>query len=444
MDAQTIFAIASGRGRAGIAVIRVSGPVAGSALTHLAGRMPPPRRATRAGLRDGAGDLLDDGLILWFPAPASFTGEDVAELHIHGGRAVIDGVLEALGRYSGLRPAEPGEFSRRAFANGKMDLTAAEGLADLVEAETAAQRRQALRQMQGGLARLYDAWRAQLLTALAHVEATIDFSDEDVPAELESGVHESLLALAAEISAHIDDGRRGERLRTGVDVAILGPPNAGKSSLLNALAGRAAAIVSPNPGTTRDVIEVALDLGGYPVLLADTAGVREGNDEIEREGVGRALARARAADIRVVVVDGAVWPRADPVTMALIDATSLVVLNKADLLTEGSGQRPEFGGRAALLVSALTGHGVTELVAALEGAVAARFDLAVAPALTRQRHRAALTSCLAALRRVERGPAVELLAEDLRTAAAALGRITGRVDVEQVLDVIFRDFCIGK
>lgn len=408
------------------------------------GRMPPPRRATRAGLRDGAGDLLDDGLILWFPAPASFTGEDVVELHIHGGRAVIDGVLEALGRYSGLRPAEPGEFSRRAFANGKMDLTAAEGLADLVEAETAAQRRQALRQMQGGLARLYDAWRARLLTALAHVEAAIDFSDEDVPADLESGVHESLLALAADISAHIDDGRRGERLRTGVEVAILGPPNAGKSSLLNALAGRAAAIVSPHPGTTRDVIEVALDLGGYPVLLADTAGVREGNDEIEREGVSRALTRAQAADIRLVVVDGAVWPRADPVTMALIDATSLVVLNKADLLTEGSAQHTEFGGRSALLVSALTGHGVTELVAALERAVAARFDLAAAPALTRQRHRAALTSCLAALRRAERAPAVELLAEDLRTAAAALGRITGRVDVEQVLDVIFRDFCIGK
>lgn len=441
MDAQTIFALASGRGRAGIAIVRVSGPHAGPALERLAGRTPSPRRAVRARIRDGSGELLDDGLILWFPAPASFTGEDVAELHVHGGRAVIDGLLQALGRCPGLRPADPGEFSRRAFANRKLDLTAAEGLADLIEAETAAQRRQALRQLQGELAGLYDGWRARLLQALAHAEAAIDFADEDLPLDLEAGVSGSVRTLAAELAAHLDDGRRGERLRSGIEVAIVGPPNTGKSSLLNALAGRAAAIVSPHPGTTRDVIEVAIDLGGYPVLLADTAGVRDGVDEVEREGVARARARARDADIRLVVLDGALWPHADQATLGLIGETSILVLNKADLLALDG---PVIAGRPALPVSALTGQGMAGLLAALEAAVAVRFDTAAAPAPTRLRHRAALETCLDALCRAQASGSVELLAEDLRTAAAALGRITGRVDVEQVLDVIFRDFCIGK
>lgn len=441
MDAQTIFALASGRGRAGIAIVRVSGPDAGPALERLAGRTPPPRRAVRALLRDGSGELLDDGLILWFPAPASFTGEDVAELHVHGGRAVIDGLLQALGRCPGLRPADPGEFSRRAFANRKLDLTAAEGLADLIEAETAAQRRQALRQLQGELAGLYDGWRARLLQALAHAEAAIDFADEDLPLDLEAGVSGSVRTLAAELAAHLDDGRRGERLRSGIEVAIVGPPNAGKSSLLNGFAGRAAAIVSPHPGTTRDVIEVAIDLGGYPVLLADTAGVRDGVDEVEREGVARARARARDADIRLVVLDGALWPHADQATRGLIGETSIVVLNKADLLTLDG---PVIAGRPALPVSALTGQGMAGLLAALEATVALRFDTAAAPAPTRLRHRAALETCLDALCRAQASGSVELLAEDLRTAAAALGRITGRVDVEQVLDVIFHEFCIGK
>jgi tRNA modification GTPase len=443
MAEQTIFALASGRGRAGIAVVRISGPDAAAALRRLVGRLPQARRASRASIGDGFGEILDDGLVLWFPAPASFTGEDVAELHLHGGRAVVDGVLAALGRCPGLRPAEPGEFSRCAFANGKMDLTAAEGLADLVEAETAAQRRQALRQMQGGLARLYDGWRTRLITALAHAEAAIDFADEDVPGDLEAGVRESLRGLALEIAAHLADGRRGERLREGVEVAIVGPPNAGKSSLLNAIAGRAAAIVSPHPGTTRDVIEVALDLGGYPVILADTAGVRDGSDDVEREGVARALSRARSADIRLIVLDGALWPRAEPAIMTMVDDASLVVLNKADLLPP-EAEVNTAAGRPLLPVSALTGDGIADLVAALEAAVAQRFDVATAPALTRLRHRAALEACRDALRRADGATSVELLAEDLRAAATALGRITGRVDVEQVLDVIFRDFCIGK
>jgi tRNA modification GTPase len=441
MDAQTIFALASGRGRTGVAIVRASGPSAAAALERLAGKLPRPRHATRARIRDEAGELLDIGLILWFPGPASFTGEDVAEFHVHGGRAVIDGLLAALARCPDLRPAEPGEFSRRGFANGKMDLTAAEGLSDLIEAETAAQRRQALRQMQGGLADLYDDWRARLLRGLAHVEAAIDFSEEDIPADLENAARGEARALAEELAAHLDAGRRGERLRDGIEVAILGPPNAGKSSLLNALAGRAAAIVSPHPGTTRDVIELALDLGGYPVLLADTAGIRDGVDAVEQEGVARAQARARTADIRLVVLDGALWPRTDPATATLVDETTLLVLNKADLLGPGPHG---FAGRTALLVSALTGLGMPELIAALEAAVAARFDVADAPPPTRLRHRAALEDCLEALRRAETAPSVDLRAEDLRTAATALGRITGRVDVEQLLDVIFRDFCIGK
>jgi tRNA modification GTPase len=442
---ETIFALASGRGRAGVAVIRISGPNSSAALVRLTGRLPPPRRASQARIRDDAGELLDAGLILWFPAPASFTGEDVAELHVHGGRAVIEGALAALAQCPGLRLAEPGEFSRRAFTNGKLDLTAAEGLADLIEAETATQRRQALRQMQGALAALYEGWREQLVAALVHVEAAIDFAEEDIPGDLETRAREAAAQLAGEMSGHLDDGHRGERLREGIEIAIIGPPNAGKSSLLNALSGRAAAIVSPHPGTTRDVIEVALDLGGYPVILADTAGLREPAGPVEREGVERAQQWAGAADIRLVVLDGAVWPRVDARTMALAAAPSLLVVNKADLLgDEAPDGRLTVADGEALTVSALTGVGVADLVTALKDVVTARFDVASAPCLTRLRHRLALETCRDALWRAQDAASAELLAEDLRLAADGLGRITGRIDVEEVLDEIFRTFCIGK
>lgn len=449
MTDQTIFALASGRGRAGVAVIRVSGPNAGDSLIRLTGVLPAARQARRARIGDGAAETLDDGLVLWFPGPASFTGEDVAEFHVHGGRAVIDGVLSALGRCPGLRLAEPGEFSRRACANGKMDLTAAEGLADLVEAETAAQRRQALRQMGGALADLYDGWRRRLVGTLAHLEASIDFADEDLPGDLEGDVDASAAALAREIAAHLDDGRRGERLRDGIDVVIIGPPNAGKSSLLNALAGRAAAIVSPHPGTTRDVIEIALDLGGYPVLLVDTAGLREGGEPVEREGVARARARAQSAALRLIVLDGAVWPCSEPDVRSLVAPDSVLVVNKVDLFEEAPATgRVEVAGHCALAVSAATGAGLDDLVTALEALVAARFDAVAMPALTRTRHRVALQACLDALGRAMTDKSAtglpELRAEDLRQAADALGRITGRVDVEEVLDRVFRDFCIGK
>ncbi|HYD31813.1 MAG TPA: tRNA uridine-5-carboxymethylaminomethyl(34) synthesis GTPase MnmE [Azospirillaceae bacterium] len=441
--AATIFALASAPGRAGVAVIRLSGATAGSALEALTGKAPPPpRHAALRGLRDPrTGEVLDQGLVLWFPAPHSFTGEDVAEFHVHGGRAVVASVIEVLAALPFLRLAEPGEFTRRAFENGKFDLTAAEAVADLVDAETAAQRRQALRQLDGELGRLYEGWRSRLTRALAHLEADIDFPDEDLPEGVASAVRPHLEGLISAISAHLDDRHRGERLRDGVYIAIVGAPNAGKSSLLNALARRDAAIVSARAGTTRDVVEVHLDLSGYPVILADTAGLRETLDEIESEGIRRALDRAAKADLKIAVFDGTQWPVLDAATLDLVDDSAVAVVNKADLAVLDS---PVIGGRPALAVSAATGNGLPELTARLEGEVADRLAGSGAPALTRARHRAALEECRDSLGRALQAPLPELAAEDVRLASRALGRITGRVDVEDLLDVIFRDFCIGK
>ncbi len=447
---QTIFALASGGGRAGVAVIRVSGSQAGAALAGLMGadgKEPKtlPRHAVFTRLGDPAtGDVLDDGLVIWFPEPASFTGEDVAEIHVHGGPAVISGLLNALSCLDGLRMAEPGEFTRRAFEHGKMDLTAAEGLADLVEAETEAQRKQALRQLEGELGRVYESWRERLLSALAHSEAAMDFSDDDLPQDIAAAAREEIASLEREIASHLEDKRRGERLRGGLMIAIIGPPNAGKSSLLNLLARRDAAIVSEIAGTTRDVIEVHLDLGGYPVTVADTAGLREGGDAIEAEGIRRALWKAGDADLRLAVFDGEHWPDADSSTAELVDADTLVVVNKCDL---GKPEPPlEINGQPALAVSALTGDGINELLTAAADRVAGMMDVGASPALTRARHREALEECRDALGRYLNDPDLspELAAEDLRLAARALGRITGRVDVDDILDVIFRDFCIGK
>ena len=461
MSPETIYALASASGKAGIAVIRISGPDAGAALARLGGvdlgANVTPRHAHRIRLTDpDTGEAIDDGLSIWFPGPESFTGEDVAELHVHGGHAVIAGVLEALAGMAGLRMAEPGEFTRRAFENGKLDLTAAEGLADLVAAETAAQRKQALRQLGGELGGLYESWRERLLRALAHLEAEIDFSDEDLPGGIEAAAREELAGLEKEIAAHLDDKRRGERLRSGLLIAIIGPPNAGKSSLLNLLAQRDVAIVSETAGTTRDVIEVHLDLGGFPVTLADTAGLRDendgddGGDGIEAEGIRRALGKAQDADLRLAVFDGEAWPDTDSHTAGLVDENAMAVVNKSDLKTP---EPPlEVAGQPALAISAKSGDGVEALLAALTDRVRGLMEVsaspAQAPALTRVRHREALEECRGALERVlaAKGGAgkPELAAEDLRLAARALGRITGRVDVDEVLDVIFREFCIGK
>ena len=456
MNAETIYALASASGRAGIAVIRISGPKSAAVLRALGHNKAEfaPRRAVRTRLVDPvSGDALDDGLVLWFPAPNSFTGEDVGELHVHGGHAVAAGILEALAAMADLRMAEPGEFTRRAFENGKLDLTAAEGLADLVDAETQAQRKQALRQLRGELGGLYESWRERLLAALAHLEANIDFSDEDLPEGIAAAARDELARLAQDVAGHLADGHRGERLRAGLQIAIIGPPNAGKSSLLNVLARRDAAIVSATAGTTRDVIEVHLDLGGYPVIVADTAGLRdaggeaeEDGDAIEAEGIRRARTKAEDADLRLAVFDGETWPDADPATVALVDGETLVVVNKSDLKTL---EPPlEVDGKDALAVSALTGSGIDGLLAALGERVEALIEVPASPALTRARHREALEECRQALGRFLAEDTditkPELAAEDLRLATRALGRITGRVDVDEVLDVIFRDFCIGK
>ncbi len=443
MLVDTIFALASGRGRAAIAVLRLSGPAAGAALSALTGRVPPtPRAATLTALRHPKTlELLDRALVLWFPAPHSQTGEDLAELHLHGGRAVIDGVVEALGAEPGLRAAEPGEFTRRAFENHKLDLTEAEAIADLVDAETASQRRLALEQHGGTLGRLYEGWRARLVRLLAHIEAGIDFPEEDLPETLDADARAELVRLSGDLADHLNDGRRGERLRSGLSVAIIGPPNAGKSSLLNALARREAAIVSAQSGTTRDVIEVHLDLGGYPLIVADTAGLRESTDEIEQEGIRRARDRAAHADIKLAIFDGALWPHRDPATEHLIDDATLVVVNKLD---RHGIVAPMVGTKAAYAVSVLSGAGLPELIAGLTALAARLADTGGRPTLTRARHRLALKDCLGALRRAESASLPELAAEDVRLATRALGRITGRVAIDEVLDVIFRDFCIGK
>jgi len=440
--ADTIYALASGAGRAGIAVWRLSGEGSAAALTALTGRpLPPPRRAVRAVLTDRDAEPIDDGLALWFPAPASFTGEDVVELHLHGGRAVAQALGQALARL-GLRPAEPGEFSRRAFANGKIDLTHAEAIADLVAAETAAQRRQALRQMDGTLASLIESWRHRLVSILARLEAAIDFAEEDLPPSLIAQTRTEAAALESDLAAHLADNRRGEILRDGLHITLLGAPNAGKSSLLNRLAGREAAIVSAEAGTTRDVIEVYLDLGGWPAILADTAGLREAAGQIEAEGVRRALARAEAADLKLAVFDAGLVPNLDEATREVIDDATLVVLNKRDLAVS---PLPEtIAGRPTIAVSAKTGDGLDRLLSWIEGEVHQRFAVGPAPVLTRARHRAAAEAAAVALSGFDPSGDLGLAAESLRAAATALGRITGRVETDEVLDAIFREFCIGK
>jgi tRNA modification GTPase len=432
LKSETIFALASAPGRAGVAVVRVSGPKAGTALKALGGELPLPRAATLRTLRHGGAEI-DRALVSWFPGPNSFTGEDVAEFHIHGGRAVREALFEALADL-GLMPAGPGEFSRRAVEHGRLDLTRAEAIADLVEAETPAQLRQALRQYDGALAELYEGWRAQLVGALAHAEAAIDFSDDGVGETEFAAARAGAKKMIAAIEGHLNDQRRGEALREGLKLAILGPPNAGKSSLINALAKRDAAIVSEIPGTTRDVIELRLNLGGYLVHVADTAGLRETGDAIEAEGVRRALAQAKASDLVLLLRDGTA-----PYTDHDGVAPDLLVWNKSDLAG--------FQKREGLALSLKSGAGLAELMSALTALVADRLETkGEAPALTRPRHRAALGEALASLRHSLAASSAqpELFAEDLRLALRAIGRITGQVDVEELLDQVFRDFCIGK
>jgi tRNA modification GTPase len=441
-EAPTIFALSSAPGRAGIAVVRVSGPAAGDVIDALAPPRPKKRFAALRRIRDPQnGETIDEGLVLWFAGPRTETGEDMAEFHLHGGIAIVKAMLAVLSRQPGCRLAEPGEFARRAFLNGKLDLAQIEGLADLVDAETDAQRRQALGQMGGALSELYEGWRADLIRASALVEAAIDFSDEgDVARDAFDVARNIVTDLQAAIAAHLDDGNRGEILRDGFRVVLAGPPNAGKSSLLNALARREAAIVSEEAGTTRDVIEVRLDLDGLPVIVTDTAGIREPQGAIEREGIRRTLERAGAADLVLWLSDSsdpaAVPP---PEVSARGDKFFVPVATKIDL--PGANLSRETSG-----VSAKTGDGLSELTRRLAGIARDRLGEISAPAITRERYRVQLEECINGLERFMSGHELEheLRAEDLRMAAQALGRITGRVDVEDVLGEIFARFCIGK
>jgi tRNA modification GTPase len=454
IDRDTIFALSSGRPPAAIAVIRISGPRTRVALEKMIGRVPEPRRAALARVRDPAsGESIDEGLALWFPSPRSETGEDMAELQVHGGRAVIAAVLAALGKLAGFRHAEAGEFTRRAFENGRMDLPAVEGLADLVAAETEAQRRQAYQHLKGLLGERAETWRQRLIEALALVEAGIDFSDEDdVPKDMMARALALVRPLAEEIGRA--GAGQGERLREGLRVAIAGPPNAGKSTLFNRLARREAAIVSPFPGTTRDVLEVHLDLCGYPVTVLDTAGIRATSDPVEQEGVRRASEQAASADLVLWVLDAAAL---DPQTVPDLARSVAVppgsalwfVLNKIDLLAGDQLQNVESGfGRELTvhLLSCQTAAGFDDMVNALARFAAESF--ALEPALvTRERQRAHLKETVLALQGAQqaaRDGREEIMAEQLRLATRALGKLLGRVDVEDILDVIFRDFCIGK
>jgi len=429
----TIFALASAPGRAGVAVVRLSGPDAGRVAAALAGPLPPPRQAVLRRLAHNGAEI-DHALLLWFAAPHSFTGEDVAEFHIHGGRAVREALFSAL-LALGARPAEPGEFSRRAVENGKLDLTQAEAIADLVDAETPAQLRQALRQHDGVLADLYEGWRAALIVALGRAEAAIDFSDDGVGEAEFAAARATAQEISQQIQVHMDDSGRGESLREGLRLTILGPPNAGKSSLINALARRDVAIVSDTPGTTRDVVEARLDLGGYLLQVADTAGVRETRDAIEAEGVRRALSHA-AGGMTLLLLDGSLEnPRAG--LPADLPQPDLVVWNKSDLGFAREG----------ISISLKTGDGLFMLQQLLQQRVQQKLEnRGDSPLLTRPRHRHALAEALAHLLHGLDAPrgSPELLAEDLRLAMRAIGRITGRVDVEELLDFVFRDFCIGK
>ena len=447
-DEDTIVALATAPGRAAVAIIRISGQRASEIGPLLGFKMPSPRRAAVRKLRRGDVEL-DQALVVFFQSPGSYTGEDLVELQIHGGRAVYDSVLSALLGSDFCRYAEAGEFSRRAVLNGRLDLTEAEAVNDLVNAETEAQRDLALMQLGGSLRDISDDWSEKLTGIRAHLEAYIDFPDEDIPTDILEGFGIGLAELIKAMTAFLDDGRRGERLREGMRIAVVGPPNAGKSSFVNWLAERDVAIVSEQAGTTRDVIEVHLDLNGFPVTVADTAGLRDGGGSIEIEGMRRARNWAKDADLRVLVLDVTEPGQHDPLMHGLRDE-DLILLNKTDLL-EGTGAkgRPTFPKRWNVKeVSVATGVGLEEAERKISQTARALMDVAGKPTISRARHRAALRECVDNLENarldLECGTEPEIVAEVMRRAADALGRVTGRVDVESLLDVVFRDFCIGK
>ena len=434
----TIYALASAAGKSGVAVFRISGHAAREALVFLGiVDTPAPRVATLVTLQHN-GAKIDQGLALYFPAPHSFTGEEVVELHTHGSRAVTRVLLDALSQCPGLRMAEPGEFARRAFANGKLDLAQAEGLADLIDAETESQHKQAMRQMGGGTTQRVEALRMAILEPLALMEAYIDFPDEEIPESVLRESSERVTSLTRQIEALLDDGGIGEKIREGLDIVILGPPNAGKSSLLNALAKRDAAIVSDEAGTTRDLIEVGIEIGGYAATLVDTAGIRDTTGSIEAEGIRRALHRAEHADITLRLCDITTIAAAAKTIAAELNENTFVIATKADL-----APLPALP-FSAIAISTSTGAGIAELLAALSELVAKRMDSVASPLITRARHRAALKEALACLSQFRPDAPLELTCEELRMAAQSIGKITGKIWVDDVLDLVFSRFCIGK
>lgn len=434
----TIYALASAPGKSGVAVFRISGPAAREALVGLGVKTKlEPRLATLVKLMH-EGATLDQALALYFPAPNSFTGEDVVELHTHGSRAVTRMLLDALGAIDGLRLAEPGEFARRAFLNGKFDLAQAEGLADLIDAETVSQHTQAMRQLGGVTTQRVDALRMAILEPLALMEAYIDFPDDEIPESVLKESTQKVASLINEIKLLLDDGGIGEKIREGLDIVIIGPPNAGKSSLLNLLARRDAAIVSAEAGTTRDLIEVPMEIGGYAVTLVDTAGIRETAGEIEAEGIRRARHRAEHADITLRLCDIATIVESSSELASELDQNTLIIATKSDLSALPDLPFP------VLPISTKMGDGIDRLIAVLKEKIATKMDAVASPLITRARHREAMAEALISLERFQTDMPLELICEELRHAAAAIGKITGKIWVDDVLDLVFSRFCIGK
>ena len=441
MILSTIFALATASGKAGVAIIRISGPNATNALKEfgVASKLLPRFTKFAKLYHPLTLELIDEAIVVWFAAPHSFTGEDVVELHIHGSRAVVNSLIEVLSHIADFRLAEAGEFSLRRFNNGKMDLTQAEGLADLIDAETKHQQRQALRQMSGELEKLYENWRGSIIHLLSLVEAYIDFPDQDLPDYLIAQIDQSVNYLKTSISNHLNDGNKGEKIRDGLYVTIIGAPNVGKSSLLNILAKRDVAIVSNIAGTTRDIIEVKLDINGFSVILADTAGLRESDDVIENEGIKRAIKRAEHSDFKIAIFDASTTI-ADAATLQLLDDKTIVIFNKID-----QGIKLYLGLDLDVLnISLLNNQDVEKILKAIQNKAELDFLPSSDPTITRDRHRKILLQVFDVIANFSLQKDIELIAEDLRIIANLIGQITGRIDLEEVLDQIFSQFCIGK
>ena len=430
----TIFALATPLAKSGVAVVRISGAAALPCLRALTGKQDwEPNKFTYSLISYPSSLIpIDHALCVYFKAPKSFTGEDVVEIHCHGSLAVIRELLGALSSFPDLRPAERGEFTRRAFLNGKMDMLEVEGLADLIDAETSAQKSQALRQMQGEMSGFYERLRSAIISTLAHMEAYIDFPDEEIPESVLSGMDDEVRGVQQIIKETLGQHAKGERIREGINIVILGAPNAGKSSLLNCLAGREAAIVSHHAGTTRDLIEVHMDIAGFPVILVDTAGLRDSDNDIEVEGIKRAKARAENADIKLVLFDGTAEPDAE--SLALVDANTITIATKCDLIPLTTHHLP---------LSTKTGQGLDELINLLETRIREQFS-GEGAVITRERHRHELIQSEQHLQRFFGVKELELKCEELRIAAGCIAKITGKIAVDDVLDVVFREFCIGK